>query len=178
MDVTRTIRVAPVTPALADGVRALQVAPSQAAYVGDPAFNLANALQDRFGEAMAILAGDEVIGFYRLDFSPCAITGTPHPVASAGIRAFLIDQRQQGCGAGAAAAMALCSDLALRHPLRRLALLAVHCRNRAAVATYRKAGFVDTGRWLGGGTAGPQHVMLRRLAPAAMFARMGQSPHG
>jgi len=178
MDVTRTIRVAPVTPALADGVRALQVAPSQAAYVGDPAFNLANALQDRFGEAMAILAGDEVIGFYRLDFSPCAITGTPHPVASAGIRAFLIDQRQQGCGAGAAAAMALCSDLALRHPLRRLALLAVHCRNRAAVATYRKAGFVDTGRWMGGGIAGPQHVMLRRLAPAAMFACVGQSPHG
>jgi hypothetical protein len=74
--------------------------------------------------------------------------------------------------------MALCSDLALRHPLRRLAVLAVHCRNRVAVATYRKAGFVDTGRWLGGGTAGPQHVMLRRLAPAAMFARMGQSPHG
>ena len=86
MDSATTIRVAPVTPTLADGVRALQVAPSQAAYVGDPAFNLANTLQDRYGEAMAVLAGDEVVGFYRLDFSPCAITGTRHPVPSVGIR--------------------------------------------------------------------------------------------
>jgi ribosomal protein S18 acetylase RimI-like enzyme len=178
MDFAATIHVAPVTQALADGVRRLQVAPSQAAYVGDPAFNLANALQDLHGEAMAILAGDQVIGFYRLDFSPCAITGIRHAVASVGIRAFLIDRRQQGRGAGAAAAIALCTDLALRHPRRRLAVLAVHCRNRAAVATYRKAGFVDTGRWLGGGIAGPQHVMLRRLAPAALFGRVGQSPHG
>jgi len=79
---------------------------------------------------------------------------------------------------GADAARAMCDDLARRHPRQRLALLAVHCRNRSAVATYRKAGFVDTGQWLAGGSAGPQHVMLRWLAPVAPSARVGQSPHG
>ena len=48
-------------------------------------------------------------------------------------------------------------------------LLAVHCRNRRAISTYRDAGFVDTGRWLNGGRAGPVHVMLRRLA-AGVYA--------
>jgi RimJ/RimL family protein N-acetyltransferase len=173
-----TVRVARVTPELADAVRALRVAPAQAAYVGDPAFNLANALQDRLSEAMAVLRGDDVIGFYRLDFSPRAITGRPHPAPSVGVRAFLVDHRHQGHGIGAVAARAMCDDLAHRHPRQRLALLAVHCRNRAAVATYRRAGFIDTGQWLGGGRAGPQHVMLRRLAPVAAPARMGQSPDG
>ena len=175
---TPAVHVARVTPALVDAVRTLRVAPVQAVYVGDPAFNLANAMQDRLSEAMAVLAGDEVIGFYRLDFSPRAITGQSHPVPSVGVRAFLIDHRHQGRGVGAAAARAMCDDLARRHPRQRLAVLAVHCRNRIAVAAYRKAGFVDTGQWLAGGSAGPQHVMLRRLAPVVSSARMGQSLHG
>ena len=41
--------------------------------------------------------------------------------------------------------VALCDDLRRRHPQRRLLVLMVNCRNRAAVAAYRKAGFVDTG---------------------------------
>lgn len=175
---TPAVHVARVTPTLVDAVRGLQVAPLQAAYVGDPAFNLDNALQDRLSEAMAVLAGDEVIGFYRLDFAPRAITGRSQAVPSVGVRAFFIDYRHQGRGVGAAAARAMCDDLAQRHPRKRLVVLAVHCRNRAAVAVYRKAGFVDTGDWLGGGHAGPQHVMLRRLAPVVPRARMGQSPHG
>ena len=55
----------------------------------------------------------------------------------------------------------LCEDVRQRHPQRRLLLLLVHCRNRAGIATYRKAGFVDTGELFGGGRAGPQHLMLR-----------------
>lgn len=163
--------VAPVTPDRVEGVRALQVVASQAAYVGEPAFNLASAQLDPLSEAMAVLAGDAVIGCYRLDFAPNAIIGRPFGGASVGVRAFLIDARWQGRGYGARAARAMCEDLRQRHPQHRLALLAVHCRNRAGVATYRNAGFVATGQLLGGGRAGPQYVMVRSLGAPADRAR-------
>lgn len=175
---SRAVRVARVTPDLCDGVRALQVTGEQAAYVGDPAFNLGDALRDPRSEAMAMLCDDRIVGFYRLDFSPNAITGRPFGACSVGVRAFLVDRRQQGRGVGTQAARALCADLARRHPGRRVALLAVHGRNLAAIATYRKAGFIATGQWLGGGRAGPQQLMLRALAPVPAPARMGESPHG
>ena len=169
------VRVQPVTPALANGVRALQVDPAQSGYVGDPAFNLANTQLDPLSEAMAVLAGDEVIGFYRLDFAPNAITGRPFGAPSVGVRAFLIDARRQGHGLGTRAALAMCVDLRQRHPRRRLLVLAVHCRNRAGIATWRSAGFAATGQLLAGGRAGPQQVMLRGLAdPAALPGPMGQ----
>ena len=167
-----------VTPALIDPVCALQVSAEQAAYVGEPAFNLGNALQDPLSEAMAILSDDAVVGFYRLDFSPHAIAGCAYVAGSVGLRAFLIDRRRQGHGLGVQAALAMCADLVLRHPQRRVVLLAVHARNRAAVATYRRAGFVDTGTLLGGGRAGPQHLMLRPLMPVAARSAMGESTHG
>lgn len=158
------IRVQAVTPALAAGVRALQVAPGQRDYVGDAAFNLLQAQSDPLSEAMAILADDRVIGFYRLDFSPNALTGRASGARSVGLRAFLLDRARQGRGYGPRAARAVCADLQRRHPQRDLLLLLVNCRNRAAIATYRAAGFIDTGELFAGGRAGPQHLMLRGLS--------------
>jgi RimJ/RimL family protein N-acetyltransferase len=172
MDSIATIRVQPVTPALAAGVRALQVTPGQRDYVGDAAFNLEQAMADPSSEAMAILAGELVIGFYRLDFAPNAVAGRSFGAPSVGLRAFMLDVAQQGRGYGTRAALALCDDLQRRHPHCRLLVLMVNCRNRAAVATYRKAGFVDTGELHRGGRAGPQHLMLRGLND------VGQSRHG
>jgi len=173
------LRVIRLTPALAEAAGALQVTMAQRAYVGDPAFNVVDMLRDPASEGMAILYGDAMIGSYRLDFSPNAVTGRPYAPASVGLRAFLVDQRFQGRGLGVRAALALCEDLRLRHPSRQVLLLAVHARNRAAIATYRAAGFADTGTWLAGGRAGPQHLMLRTLgAPVAAPARMGEWIHG
>jgi GNAT superfamily N-acetyltransferase len=168
------VHVEPVTPALADAVRALQVKPGQDAYVGDPAFNLANTQLDPLSEAMAVLADDAVVGFYRLDFAPNTIIGRPFGVPVVGLRAFVIDARVQGQGFGARAAVAMCEDVRRRHPQRRLMLLAVHCRNHAGIAAYRRAGFVATGELLAGGRAGPQQLMLGDLdtpvTPAASIA--------
>jgi RimJ/RimL family protein N-acetyltransferase len=163
-----TIRVERVTHALADGVRALQVSAAQRDYVGDAAFNLSQAQADPLSEAMAILADDAVIGFYRLDFAPNAVAGRAFGTPSVGLRAFLLDRAQQGRGYGTRAMLALCDDLRRRHPQRRLLVLMVNCRNRAAVAAYRKAGCVDTGELHPGGRAGPQHLMLRALEPPAV----------
>jgi GNAT superfamily N-acetyltransferase len=173
------LRVVRLTPALAERAGALQVTTEQRAYVGDAAVNVADTLRDPGSEGMAILCGDTVVGCYRLDFSPNAVTGRPYAQASVGLRAFLIDQRFQRRGLGVRAVRVLCADLSLRHPSRRVLLLAVHARNRAGIATYRKAGFVDTGTWLAGGRAGPQQLMLRPLgAPVVAPARMGEWPHG
>jgi RimJ/RimL family protein N-acetyltransferase len=167
------IHVAPVTPASADAVRALRLSPGQDAYAGDPALNLRIAQEDPRCEPMAVFADDAVIGFYRLDFRAEAILGRPfggaggdgHAADGAvvALRALLIDARQQRRGFGLRAVQALCADVERRHALHRLLLLLVHCRNQPAIATYRRAGFVDTGQLFEGGRAGPQHLMLRTL---------------
>jgi RimJ/RimL family protein N-acetyltransferase len=162
-DTPPAIAVRPVTPALADAVRALQVAPGQGDYVGDTAFNLVQAQADPLSEAMAILADGTVAGFYRLDFAPNAVAGRGFGAPSVGLRAFMLDRAWQGRGLGARATAALCADLQRRHPRRRLLVLTVNCRNTAAIATYRRAGCIDTGELFRGGRAGPQHLMLRAL---------------
>ncbi len=163
------ISVQPVTPALMDArlaaaVRALQVSPEQRDYVGDVAFNLADAQRDPLSEAMAVLADAAVIGFYRLDFAPCAVTGRAMGVPSVAVRAFLIDQVSQGQGYGSRAVRALCADLQQRHRERKLVILLVNCRNHAAQAVYRNAGFIATGEFFAGGRAGAQSLMIRSLA--------------
>ncbi|MCL1635916.1 GNAT family N-acetyltransferase [Luteimonas sp. SX5] len=156
------IRVAPVTRELTAQVRALRVAPEQYSFVGDIAFNLVDAERDPRSDAMAILDGDGVIGFYRLDYAPTIVAWQPI-AASVGLRSFLIDRRCQGRGYGTLAIAACCDDLRRRHPERKLLALNVNCINRSAIRAYRKAGFVDTGELYFGGRAGPQHLMLRSL---------------
>jgi RimJ/RimL family protein N-acetyltransferase len=162
---TARIRVAPVNAALAPAVRALQVAPAQRAYVGDIGFNLINAERDPLSDAMAVLADERVVGFYRLDRAPNTIVGRDLGEPTLGVRGMLIDHGLQGRGYGTAALQACCADARERYPQRRLLVLAVHCCNRNAIASYEHAGFHDTGERLPGGAAGPQQLMLRRLQP-------------
>ena len=157
------LRVAPVTPDFIDGVRALRVAPDQQPFVGDTGFNLDDALRDPNSEAMMILVGATPVGFYRLDYAPTIVARRSIGEASVGLRAFFLDAGWQGRGLGTRAVQACCEDLRARHPGRSLLALNVDCRNVAAINAYRKAGFVDTGELYPGGSAGPQHLMVRRL---------------
>ena len=112
---------------------------------------------------MAILVGDTPVGFYRLDFAPTIVARRSIGEASVGLRAFFLDVDWQGRGLGTRAVQACCEDVQARHPDRRLLALNVNCRNVTAINAYRKAGFVDTGELYLGGSAGPQHLMVRRL---------------
>ncbi|MDQ3617449.1 MAG: GNAT family N-acetyltransferase [Pseudomonadota bacterium] len=166
----RRVHVAPVTDALADGVRGLRVTPEQYAFVGDVGFNLIDAERDPLSEAMVVLLDDAVIGFYRLDFAPNAVAGRGlgtgmHGEPAIGLRAMMLDRSVQGRGHGVSAVRACIEDARERHPGRALLVLAVHGCNRAGLACYRQAGFVDTGDHLFGGQAGPQTLMLFRLHP-------------
>lgn len=158
------VHVLPVDAALAPRIQALRLAPGQYAHVGEIAFNLADARRDPMSEAMAVVAGDEVIGFYRLDLAPHAVIGQALPEPHLGLRSLLLDRAWQGRGLGAAAMRACCADAARRHPGRRWLALLVDCGNHAAIATYRGAGFLATGERRAVG-AWPQQLMLRRLDP-------------
>ena len=162
-DAAVEIRVVPVDAGLDAAVRRLRVTGDQHPFVGDTGFNLDDALRDPLSDAMAILADSRVIGFYRLDRAPNAVTGRPLAQPHLGLRAFLIDHRRQGRGLGTRAVRACCDDAGRRHPRHRLLALTVNCRNHAAVATYRRAGFEDSGELFHGGAAGPQHLLLYRL---------------
>lgn len=157
------LRVAPVTPELAPAVRALRVGTDQYVFVGDIAFNLVDAGRNPDSDAMAILLGDTVIGFYRLDYAPTVVAWKPICSASVGLRALSIDRRWQGRGLGTRAIAVACEDLQRRHPERRLLALNVDCSNVVAISAYRNAGFVDTGELYFGGRAGPQRLLVRRL---------------
>ena len=164
---SRRVHVAPTSAVPAGALLGLSVAPEQRAYVGDTAFNILDAGRDPLSDAMAIMAGERVVGFYRLDRAPCTVAGRDLGEPTLGLRGLFIDRRLQGRGYGTAAIEACCGDARERHPQRRLLVLAVHCSNRAAIATYLRAGFHDTGERVPGGTAGPQQLMLRRLQPAS-----------
>ena len=164
---TARIRVVPVTAELAPAVRALRVGAGQAEYVGDIAFNVDDAVRDPASDAMAVLAEDRIVGFYRLDFAPNTVAGRDLGEPTLGVRGMLIDCDVQGRGYGTLALQACCEDAGRRHPDRRLLVLAVHCGNHAAIAAYLRSGFRDTGERLPGGPAGPQQLMLRRLLPGA-----------
>ena len=163
MPAADAVSVAPVTPALADAVRALRVRPAQYGFVGDIAQLLIEAERDPYSDAMAVLLGEDVVGFYRLDYSPVVVGGKSLGANAVALRSLMIDRDRQGRGLGRRALEACCADLRLRHPERRLLALTVNCGNLAALRLYRDSGFVDTGEFWFGGPSGPQRILLRRL---------------
>lgn len=165
MDTTPRIQVTPASPRLLPALQALRVLPTQRAFVGDPVFNVADAQRDPLSDAMAILAGDAVIGFYRLDRAPRTVLGRALEHPHLGLRTLLIDHAQQGCGLGTRAIRACCTDARLRFPRHCLLALGVGRDNHAARAAYRRAGFRDSGERQPGGADGPQHILTWQLRP-------------
>jgi RimJ/RimL family protein N-acetyltransferase len=164
-----TVRVHPVDAMLAARLGRLRLAPGQTPYIGEIAFNLADARRDPMSEAMAVLAGDQPIGFYRLDLAPRAIVGRDLDAPHAGLRSLWLDRDWQGRGLGTATVRACCDDARRRHPERRWLALLVDCGNRPAIRAYRRAGFRATGERRSAGSW-PQQVMLRRLGRGPMTA--------
>jgi RimJ/RimL family protein N-acetyltransferase len=67
------------------------------------------------------------------------------------------------CGYGMAAMSAIRDLMRREHPDVAELVLTVNCRNTAAISTYLKAGFRDTGEIYHGGNSGPQHVFYLPL---------------
>lgn len=155
--------VVPLDERLRRLVAALRVLPEQLAFVGQASDLLADLAHSREALGMAVLQGDEPIGFYRIDLHPRSVTGRDFDEPVLGLRGFFVDARWQRRGLGRLALAALLDDLTKRLPWARWLVLGVDRSNTAALSLYRGAGFVDDGQLYDGGPAGAQLLMLRAL---------------
>lgn len=160
---TPAVRVAPVTPELRDAVLRLRPYPDQTVFVSPPALTLPDAERSAGSQPMAILAGDSVVGYYRIERSARSLTGHAADRQALGLRSFQIGREYQRQGFGTAALGALLADLVVRRPRARCLLLTVSPRNLAALKVYLRAGFVDRGALYHGARAEPEHLLWRAL---------------
>jgi RimJ/RimL family protein N-acetyltransferase len=151
------VRLAPVAPELRERLLALAPRPEQERFSGSLAETLPAAEADPEREPVAILAGDEPVGFFVLHRGPAAGELAPEP-RDVLLRAFLVDAAAQGRGIATRALAALPDFVSERLPGVRRIVLSVNVRNPVAIRTYARAGFADSGALYHGGAAGPQHV--------------------
>jgi ribosomal protein S18 acetylase RimI-like enzyme len=110
----------------------------------------------------AMLMGDIPVGFFKIDQTYPVEHGFAEP-GDLGLRAVIVDAARQGQGIGTAAMRALPAYLGVHYPQARRLWLTVNLQNPAAIASYRKGGFQDTGAIWPHGNAGPQHIMRLSL---------------
>ncbi|CAN0580634.1 unnamed protein product [Ectocarpus sp. 12 AP-2014] len=101
---------------------------------------------------------DQVVGCFKIDID-YADSYDFCTEGSIGLRAFLIDAKQQGRGLGTLAVKALLPYLKESYANYPRIYLTVNAKNPTARTCYQKAGFYETGEQYLGGAAGPQHIM-------------------
>ncbi|MFE4197271.1 GNAT family N-acetyltransferase [Paenarthrobacter sp. NPDC056912] len=145
-------------------VAELSVAPSQRRFVGDPLRMMLVGLEEESRLPYVIEAGGAAVGVLTLQSGAACLAGWPDDDSAWLLRGFLIDSGSQGRGFGTRAAFAAAEEA--RRLTVRLGggqggvVLSVNEGNPAGLAAYGKAGFVDSGEYLGG-SSGPQRVMFK-----------------
>ena len=151
------VRLAPAAPELRDRLLRIAARPEQERFAGRLADTLPAAEADPDREPVAILEGDEPVGFFVLHRGPAAGELAPAP-RDVLLRAFVVDAAAQGRGIATRALARLPGYVGARLPGARRIVLSVNVRNPVAIRTYARAGFADTGELYRGGASGPQHV--------------------
>ena len=151
-----SVTLSPLTLADRDRVAHLAVHPDQVRFAGSVAEAFDAPAPDVDFHAM--MMGDSPVGFFKIDRGYPAAHGFAE-AGDLGLRAVIVDASRQGQGIGTAAMRALPAYLRAHYPQARRLWLTVNMQNPAAIASYRKAGFQDTGAIWPHGGAGPQHIM-------------------
>ena len=152
-------------------VAELAVEAKQRDFVGDPLRMMLISLEEESRLPYVIESGGVAVGVLTLQSGAATLAGWPDDESVWLLRGFLIDSGSQGRGLGTLAARAAVEEA--RKLTARLGggqagvVLSVNERNPAGLAAYSKAGFVDSGRYLGG-NAGPQRTMYKAF---------GRPPH-
>lgn len=147
-------------------VAAMELAAGQDDFVGDPYKMMLMGLEDESRLPYVIEAAGAAVGVFTLQTGAATLAGWPDDDSAWLLRGFLIDQTSQGRGLGSLSAVAAAREA--QKLTARLGggqdgvVLSVNERNPAARAAYAKAGFLQTGRYLGG-SSGPQWTMYRRF---------------
>ncbi|WP_309074349.1 GNAT family N-acetyltransferase [Paenarthrobacter sp.] len=145
-------------------VAELAVDAKQRDFVGDPLRMMLISLEEESRLPYVIESGGIAVGVLTLQSGAAQLAGWPDDESVWLLRGFLIDSRSQGRGLGTLAARAAVEEA--RRLTARLrggqagVVLSVNERNPAGLSAYSKAGFVDSGRYLGG-NAGPQRTMYK-----------------
>lgn len=145
-------------------VAELAVEAQQREFVGDPLRMMLISLEEESRFPYVIESGGAAVGVLTLQSGAATLAGWPDDKSVWLLRGFLIDSKCQGKGLGTLAARAAVEEA--RRLTARLGggqagvVLSVNERNPAGFAAYTKAGFMDSGRYVGG-SAGPQRTMYR-----------------
>ncbi|GAA3278156.1 GNAT family N-acetyltransferase [Paenarthrobacter aurescens] len=145
-------------------VAELAVEAQQRDFVGDPLRMMLISLEEESRFPYVIESGGAAVGVLTLQTGAATLAGWPDDVSVWLLRGFLIDSKSQGRGLGTLAARAAVEEA--RRLTVRLGggqagvVLSANERNPAALSAYSKAGFVDSGRYMGG-SAGPQRTMYK-----------------
>ncbi|MFD2177711.1 GNAT family N-acetyltransferase [Veronia pacifica] len=159
------IHIERLTESHIDAVKLITLADEQVKFAGTSEEFLADG--DATTHLFVIISDDTVVGFFKID---TAYASNYHfcPETGLGLRAFVIDRKQQGKGLGTASVKALIPSIKQHYPQRDCIYLTVNCKNPAAKACYLKGGFTDTGEKYLGGAAGPQNIMNAELNALTM----------
>lgn len=148
----------------------MSLLPGQERFVGDPLRMALAGLSEESRHPYVVESGGNAAGVLTLQAGAAGLAGWPDDSSAWLLRGFLIDSRHQGKGLGtlaATAAVEAARKLTARHQsCESGVVLSVNEENPAGFSAYSRAGFVDTGRYLGG-SAGPQRTMFRSFAGAA-----------
>lgn len=150
-----------------EAVANMSLVPGQERFVGDPLRMALTGLEEDSRRPYVVESSGAAVGVLTLQSGAAGLAGWPDDHSAWLLRGFLIDRRHQGKGLGmlaAAAAVDAAHKLTVRHQSRESGVvLSVNEENPAGMAAYRRAGFIDTGRYLGG-SAGPQRTMFHSFA--------------
>lgn len=137
------IRLQPVTAENIRDVIRLEVAPEQKAFVATNLVTMAFAYVDPY-TPYAICAGETVVGLVAIEYVPENPEEDRHWICR-----FMIGERFQGKGYGAAGMRLAMEQIAAKEDCKRI-LLSVVPENHRAVRFYEKLGFVDLGEEIQG----------------------------
>jgi RimJ/RimL family protein N-acetyltransferase len=151
-----SVTLGPLTLADRDRVAHLAVHTDQLRFVGTVAAAFDAPTPEVDLHAMTV--DGSPVGFFKIDRGYAQVHGFAE-AGDLGLRAVIVDAARQGQGIGTAALRALPAYLRARYPQARRLWLTVNLQNPAAIASYRRAGFQDTGAIWPHGGAGPQHIM-------------------
>lgn len=141
----------------------LQVRADQHDFVSPSALTLPDAERSPGSTPMAILHGELVVGYYRIEHSARSVITCEVGDHALALRSFQIDAAWQGRGFASQALVALLADMAQRHPSAERVVLTVNMRNTAAITLYRNGGFEGNVELYHGVRSGPQYLLCRDL---------------
>lgn len=163
MDDFRRVSVRKMQESDREDVLKLALDEQQHRYVS-PIWNILQIIKSRPLTTPYILEVDEkIVGYVQINADYMLTSHYCKDAHTLGLEGFFIDRNWQGKGLGVPFIKKIVEKVRSDFPSYAKVALTVNCKNVAAINTYLKGGFLDSGHLYYGGHSGPQHVMIAEL---------------